>query len=817
MRYIYQDVVQDIYGGVIQGATVTIYLAGTTDAVDVYAALSGGAAVNSVLTDSSGQFAFYVDDSEYTPTQRFKIVVSKSPYVNDTIDYIKIIPDETYVYYVDATATDQGAATSETDRSLKDLIDAIGTSKKAQIILSHSGSGNTTTFTLTTSETLPSNIDLQIENGAVIDGAGTLTVDSPDKIKAGVDQQIFGSSITIVFSNAGAVYPEWWGADHSTDCATEMQAAVTSLSSAGGTLDLEKRNFRVDSTVTLVSNLTIKGGDIDFSNASIGDTLFTLTGAAGSKDSLTANAVQHALTIAVTDGSAFSAGEWLALEDTNAWSSLSTSNMGEWVLVESISSNTLTLNRSLLYSYYTAQTAQVEPFTFKENVRLCGVKITGSGASGQQYGFYAYMAKDIWIEDCRFVDIEDRAVRLNKVIRYTIKNNTFIRSNRTGLGYGISQQSCLFGTNTGNKFEYCRHSMAIGGDEFPSRYITFDNNEIIGSLSSGIDTHVPAEYIEITNNIVSGSSVLTGADGIFTSGAHIKISGNEVSGSGRNGILCRNEVTNSQVTPSYTITGNIIENCFDADNAHGIQVNQDDTGARPIKDLIISNNRIKNVGRNGIYVYARYNDIHIGTINTNIVTGVDHANYCPISITNATGFTVKYFSIIGNILQRDNDSDANIYLLGDAAGDIREVTIIGNVLNNGDNSIHCVNTDLITMHGNIISGFSTLPIIGVGSSSEIGSNGIKETVTGTVTLIPYGVSLLNSTGGAVTATLGSGLFRGQKKRIGMNNASNPSTLSVTNHETSDPEVFTFAQTTDWLVLEWQGAQWITVANSGAAT
>lgn len=41
--------------------------------------------------------------------------------------------------------------------------------------------------------------------------------------------------------------------------------------------------------------------------------------------------------------------------------------------------------------------------------------------------------------------------------------------------------------------------------------------------------------------------------------------------------------------------------------------------------------------------------------------------------------------------------------------------------------------------------------------------------------------------------------------------------SVTTHETSSPEVFTFAQTSDVLVLEWTGALWWTVKNIGVAT
>ena len=50
-------------------------------------------------------------------------------------------------------------------------------------------------------------------------------------------------------------------------------------------------------------------------------------------------------------------------------------------------------------------------------------------------------------------------------------------------------------------------------------------------------------------------------------------------------------------------------------------------------------------------------------------------------------------------------------------------------------------------------------------------------------------------------------------------ASNSSTLSVTSHETSNPEVFTFDNVNDSLILEWDASNafWWTVKNLGVAT
>ena len=96
MRYIYQSYAKDQNGSVITGATVSVYLAGTTTAADVYTAASGGVAVNSVTSSSStgteGYFYFWVDDSDYTGEQLFKIVVTKSNFPAVPYDNLEIIP-----------------------------------------------------------------------------------------------------------------------------------------------------------------------------------------------------------------------------------------------------------------------------------------------------------------------------------------------------------------------------------------------------------------------------------------------------------------------------------------------------------------------------------------------------------------------------------------------------------------------------------------------------------------------------------------------------------------------------------------------------
>jgi len=87
----------------------------------------------------------------------------------------------------------------------------------------------------------------------------------------------------------------------------------------------------------------------------------------------------------------------------------------------------------------------------------------------------------------------------------------------------------------------------------------------------------------------------------------------------------------------------------------------------------------------------------------------------------------------------------------------------------------------------------------------------EEAITATGALTPIGVSTLDSTGGAITGSLGSGTVIGQMKLIVMIEASASSTVSVTLHETTDPEVATFDAVDEYGLFIWTGTEWATVA------
>jgi hypothetical protein len=87
-RLKYTGIARSTGGAVLGSATVTIYLAGTTTAANVYEASSGGDSVTSVTSDSNGRWTFYADVADYAFTQEYKVVVTKDGYSTITLDNI---------------------------------------------------------------------------------------------------------------------------------------------------------------------------------------------------------------------------------------------------------------------------------------------------------------------------------------------------------------------------------------------------------------------------------------------------------------------------------------------------------------------------------------------------------------------------------------------------------------------------------------------------------------------------------------------------------------------------------------------------------
>jgi len=179
-----------------------------------------------VVTDG-GTYKYRLDATSGA-TERSPVVIKPDDETGDKRWILR-----TSEIYIDPTCADQGAATATADRSIKDFVDSIGASRYATLILSHTGSGDTTTYTLTTSVTIPSNITLEIENGAVINIASSKTLTINGSFSAGLYQVFSGDGSVAGLKESNII---WFGAvsdSGTTNNRPAIKAAFASVVAGG--------------------------------------------------------------------------------------------------------------------------------------------------------------------------------------------------------------------------------------------------------------------------------------------------------------------------------------------------------------------------------------------------------------------------------------------------------------------------------------------------------------------------------------------------------------------------------------------------------
>ena len=119
-RRIYRGYARDGNGTILSSATVYVYLTGTSAAASVYTASSGGTAVNSVTTDSTGLYSFYTDYSDYTAGTLFRLTISKTGYDDVTYDEVDCLPP---TFSTDGTMAGNSDSDFPSEKATKKYVD----------------------------------------------------------------------------------------------------------------------------------------------------------------------------------------------------------------------------------------------------------------------------------------------------------------------------------------------------------------------------------------------------------------------------------------------------------------------------------------------------------------------------------------------------------------------------------------------------------------------------------------------------------------------------------------------------------------------
>ena len=682
-----------------------------------------------------------VPDKDLTPAEAGinSDITSMTGLDDDGIPYAKIYGAGN-MYFPDYNEADQGVTGN--GKSAKAYIDAIA-AKKATLVFRHNSGATTTTYTFSTDETIPSNIDVVIEKGAIlsIGSAKTLTINSSFSVGR---YQVFSGDGSVNFGFGVEAYPEWWGAliDGTTNDTTAIQKAIDAAILCSGAVafpcgttvqeactidgDIKIYGHRQGSTIKRPTNFDdddVSGKtagqahfDITEPNISVSISKLTFDGNESNQNAVDPRATSIRLCDTV---GAITGSSQLHVSDCNF--------INQTYHSISIYGGTSTNEMQYLI---------VENCSFLDGRKGIG---QGDPASGNVNGFdpCAISCCDhvtAIIKNNKFIyrkALADLAEYAPSGVHLTVYSGTVNADGASGIiegnafyRYGRKSQDYQGNANNNNGLG-CIDFYARG------REVVIADNKFDNCFNTGVRGKTNCDTMSITGNIINDTPMAINIVPATsdTQTGNIVIANNVIHNSDYIGIAV---IGNYEITPAYvanvSIIGNVLDSITDADevgNGAGIYVRAiqnatiignsilDASAAavhgiycRLIEDINISANTIRNSGSRGIYINSvdeQYlingniivdsggNAIKIegseadtdGVISNNIIqTAVDYGIYNQTSIGD--------YVVTGNVVRGITGASRGIYVPATVAQ-----AIIANNISNATNPSINANIDAV--------------------------------------------------------------------------------------------------------------------------
>ena len=323
----------------------------------------------------------------------------------------------------------------------------------------------------------------------------------------------------------------------SNDDTTFLQSAITNVPF---TLSGLGKTYKITAPLTGRGNFEFKDATIYASGLASSISVISFDGSALTPVALTSNTSVGTTTVNVASGSTFTQYGWAMLASTATWSAADSVTYGEYVQIQSISGNTLTLAQGTLLTYKTSDTATIAPINSMSNIKLDRVMCYPNAVgTNQTFAKFLYCL-NVDVSNCFTQDFQYQHYDVISCVNTRISDCHMSRSGSyVGLNYGVTfANACYNGWVTRCVGNSLRHLSTVGGSSGVSRFISIRDNRAYDMNDAGYDSHAACYEIEFVGNLAEFTNPTdTSCDGIICQGAKPLIQGNIIKGCRRHGVF----------------------------------------------------------------------------------------------------------------------------------------------------------------------------------------------------------------------------------------------------------------------------------------
>jgi len=661
---------------------------------------------------------------------------------DDGIPYAKVYGAGN-LYFPDYNEADQGATGD--GKSIKAYVDNIG-SDSGTIVLRHNSGGATTTYQLSTSETIPSNITLEIENGTVLNNdisirnadykwtaSGSGTSEYYLEAAAGGDPGISepyvctedGSDLTA--GTAGSLAAgEWDWADNDTlGYSTVYVRLSDSTDPDGKAEDYVKAGYKLTINGPFKAGLyQVFSGDGKVAglkkacpewwkeNTTPGTTDMTTAIHTAIDSVVSKGTVKLQSYVYVVSNQATGTDQYAVKVNK----SVTVTGLGAY---PTIRRNTASAFAMFFVGEPDSNATQITNVTI-EGIHFDGddIQHASSGNTPCDYrnAICLRYSDNITIQNCKFTDVDSAALySMNTEIsgvnvnnsNLFVQNNSFVGTVNTGeYIHAIVLSGVNYATIRGNHFKGC--DVSISGSGF---YRSF-SDAITATYDDDTRTNIPrgGRFWTVADNVCVGGKNLS----VYLNGMDVTISGN----------TCQQGIKTRGL--GVTITGNKCESIGIGEGASDVTIQG---------NIVVGDNKndsMINVDNDGIsaYIDARRYRWTDGGADAPVA-----ADYITMQNINITGNTIKYIGSADGSSNAETSIGIRIYSKSSDANysedkpQIANVAISGNTFERHTNAILLINTYIkrVAINGNIFNGYDLVDA--TPSCSEATYNGTQELIS----------------------------------------------------------------------------------------